>query len=185
VFKGDRIGSDNDVVDRIYTLHGFSHEYDQNKVVELPPFIKGDCSIKKYQLTKRALVIGQPLLSFRLTTEKETEVIKKHINDIICLKHIDKIYYKSHPRENGRELAMPSYTELYIDEPLEKHLLSNQYDIVIGVSSTALLTSRMVLPKWCEVISVGMNLLKFKTKRIGSKMLITFNNVGVRIIDIS
>jgi len=182
-FRGDRTGADDRIVDRIYTLPGFPHEYDTGKVVELPPFVQGRSVQKSDEVLKRALVIGQPLVVYGGMSRKGVKQVTQAIYEYLRAHGIEEIHYKSHPRDKKREYALDAYRELIIEEPLEQHLAHCAYGIVIGVCSTALLTSRMVLPEWCDVVSCGMNLMLFKNKQERLRYLKIFNQLSVKAID--
>lgn len=183
-FKGDRTGSDDPIVDRIYTLPGFPHEYAPDKVVELPPFVRNEANHDRERVLKRALVIGQPLIVYRGMTKEAVERVTQAIHDYLKACGIEEIYYKSHPRDKTREYGLDEYQELIIDEPLEQHLAHHPYGIVIGVCSTALLTGRMVLPDWCRVISCGMNRMRFATEETRLFYARVFQQLHVETIDI-
>ncbi|MGE3550036.1 MAG: polysialyltransferase family glycosyltransferase [Geobacter sp.] len=182
-FRGDRTGADDRIVDRIYTLPGFPHEYDTGKVVELPPFVQGRSVQKSDEVLKRALVIGQPLVVYGGMSRKGVKQVTQAIYEYLRAHGIEEIHYKSHPRDKKREYALDAYRELIIEEPLEQHLAHCAYGIVIGVCSTALLTSRMVLPEWCDVVSCGMNLMLLKNKQERLRYLKIFNQLSVKAID--
>jgi len=182
-FKGDRIGSDDHIVDKIYVLPSFPHEYEQRKVVELPPFVRKDEDHDRSRVVKRALVIGQPLVVYKSMTKEAVEKVTNAIYRYLMSQGIEKIYYKSHPRDKTREYARDEYQELIIDEPLEHHLAHTPYGIVIGVCSTALLTGRMVLPDWCEVVSCGMNCMSFSGEESKVFYTDTFKKLNVTVLE--
>ena len=62
-FSGDRIGSDAPFCDRIYVLAGLPHAYDPAKVVVLAPLAGRSMPLSVGTTARRALVIGQPLVS--------------------------------------------------------------------------------------------------------------------------
>jgi len=182
-FKGDRIGSDDPIVDKIYTLPGFTHEYDPDKVVALPPFVRCDVDHDREPVFKRALVIGQPLIVYKAMAKEGVEQVTHAIYRYLKSRGIEQIYYKSHPRDKTREYGRDEYQELVIDEPLEQHLAHHPYGVVIGVCSTALLTGRMVLPDWCEVVSCGMDKMLFSNEAARKFYLDTFSTLGVKNIN--
>jgi Alpha-2,8-polysialyltransferase (POLYST) len=183
-FKGDRTGSDDQIVDMIYTLPTFPYEYEASKIIVLPQFGRNEIEHVKEQVLKRALVIGQPLIAYKGMTKESVERVTHAIYDYLKENGIDEIYYKSHPRDNTREYALDEYRELIIDEPLEQHLAGFPYGVVIGVCSTALLTGRMVLPEWCRVVSCGMNLMRFPSDEARVSYVQIFNQLRVETIEL-
>lgn len=182
-FKGDRTGSDDPIVDRIYTLPRLPHEYEMTKTVELPPFIRNDTVNGKQNIMRRALVVGQPLIAYKFMTRESVSSVTRTIYEYLMANGIQEIHYKSHPRDKTREYALDEYKELRIQEPLEQHMSHFPYGIVIGVCSTALLTGRMILPDWCKVVACGMNVLHFKDHDEREYYTQTFHQLGVEIIE--
>lgn len=184
-FKGDRIGSDDSIVDRIYILPGFPHEYNQRKVVELPAFVRKEAKEDRIRVVKRALVIGQPLVVYKRMTKEAVDLVTGAIYQYLMAQGVDEIYYKSHPRDKTREYGRDEYHDLCINEPLELHLAHTPYGIVIGVCSTALLTGRMVLPDWCEVVSCGMNIMSFSDDVSKKFYTNTFKQLNIKMLDVN
>ena len=185
-FSGDRIGSDAKIVDRIYTLRGFPHEYDLAKTVEISLFHLNVHPIEETTVgipNKRALVIGQDLIACKLFSVKDMHSVTLGIRALIAACGINDITYKLHPRDQQRELSHPDYKELVIDEPLETYMASNNYDLVISVVSTALLTARMILPDSCRVIAYGMNILKYRSERNKKNVESTFISLGIEMVN--
>lgn len=179
---GDRTGSDSTIVDRIYLLPGFPHEYNQKKVVQMPPFYQMDEG-KSGSRELRALVIGQPLLRDRRLTDKQRMEISRGIAIFLKEQGMDRIDYKSHPREAEREFLCEHYREIHPEEPLETFLVHNHYDVVIGIYSTALLTARLILPGKCRVISFGFDQIFYKDSDSKTKVMSVFDRLGVEMID--
>ena len=182
-FRGCRTGADDKLVDRIYVLPRFPHQYDPAKVVTLPLFARNDTGAERSNVLKRALVLGQPLIAYKRMTRESVAAVTQGISDYLLANGIEEIHYKSHPRDKTREYALDGYRELVINKPLEHHLAEHPYGIVIGVCSTGLLTGRMVLPEWCKVISYGINLMKFDNGKEQDNFIDIFGRLGVEIIN--
>lgn len=182
-FRGCRTGADDKLVDRIYVLPRFPHQYDPAKVVTLPLVGPGDAETDRERVLKRALVLGQPLIAYKRMTRESVAAVTRGIGAYLRARGIEEIYYKSHPRDKTREYALAEYRELAIDKPLEHHLAEHPYGVVIGVCSTGLLTGRMVLPQWCTVVSCGINLMKFDNDKEQGNFMDIFGRLGVEIID--
>lgn len=155
-FRGDRMGSDAPFVDRIYVLNGFPHPYPPDKVVELAPLV-----VSRHAGSgsggRRALVLGQPLVSSGYVIDAEREQIAADIASWLEQQGFTDVLYKAHPREVWpRELTRVHYKDLTLTEPLECHLAEQAYDAVCGSSSTALITARQILGSDCRIASFGL-----------------------------
>lgn len=179
--RGDRTGSDASIVERIYLLPGFPHEYCQDKVEYMPPFYQMDDDATGTR-ERRALVIGQPLVRDRRLTAEKRITISKGISDFLLVNDVTKVDYKSHPREAEREFMCGHYQEIFPEEPLETFLVNNHYDIVIGIYSTALLTARLILPEKCRVISFGFDLVFYKDISSKTKVQSVFDKLGIDMV---
>jgi len=181
-FRGDRTGSDDAIVDRIYVLPGLPHEYDRSRTVEIPLMHGSTESRTLVAGNRRALVLGQPLVAYRRFTPDDMHSVSAGMRNFIADCGIDEICYKSHPRDLDREFAHPDYRELVIDGALEKHLAAEPYDLVIGVCSTALLTARMILPHSCRVVAYGLDMMKYRGERDRRNIEAPFASLGVEMV---
>ena len=185
VYTGDRMGTDTDIVDRIYIIQGFPHEYSATKTVALPPLgHAGSNSEDVTSVTKEklALVIGQPMASSKRFTLKELVSVTSGIRELIAANGIECIEYKAHPSDSDRELSHPDYKELKISMPLETYLASTHFDLIIGVFSTALLTARLIQPQSCRIIAYATELIKYRGHNEKENLLSTFVTFGVEIV---
>lgn len=178
--KGDRTGSDDPLVDRIYLLPGATHDYETAKVALLPPFSMNDNQQTK---ERTALVIGQPLVSFRRMTAEDMQTVTLGIKQYLELQGIVRIVYKPHPRDNQYELGHAEYELLKIDRTLEQHFAEKSYSIVISVCSTALLTGRMILMPECRVIAYGLDRVLFRGKKERNSVIGAFKALGVELLE--
>ncbi len=184
VFRGDRTGSDNPVVDRIYILPGLPNEYPLEKLVELPPLYEtsSQSTGKISSVPARALVIGQPVAALGHISSPGLIAVTGGIRELIARNGIDRIDYKTHPRDPRQELKHPDYEELSISEPLENYLMVNPYRLVVGITSTALVTSKLILGDKARVIAYGRNVLERGIdggKRVDS----VFRSLGIELVD--
>lgn len=184
-FRGDRTGSDAEIVDRIYVLPGLPHEYDSSRTMEISLF-KGDtCQNLKTNSSvegKRALVIGQPLRAYKRFSDRDVRAVTSGIRTFIGACGIKTIYFKSHPRDPDNDLASQDYKELTIGVPLELYLSSASFDLVIGVYSTALVTARIILPQSCRVIAYATNSMKYRSAKEKTNILSTFKSLGIELV---
>jgi hypothetical protein len=160
-FLGDRIGTDATFIDRIYTLKGFTHKYDPQKVVELSSLVSFEIKTEGLY-PQRALVISQYLVSMGLMSKSDMNEVSKQIHDWLINKGIKHIDYKSHHRDSSLELFFEDYHLLKIDEPLECYMAKNPYFVVVGIYSTALFTAKQIYGGSSHVVSFGVNRVRFK-----------------------
>lgn len=184
-FRGDRTGSDDAIVDRIYVLPRFPHKYEPSKTVVLPEFDMASPESRGEPADKKALVVGQYLVGVDLLTRGQIKRIGVAISGIIADAGITNIDYKAHPRDRNFELFEEGYRHLSIDIPLESYLVNNPYDLVVGIFSTALITARYILPADCRVVACGIEEVSFKENSTRDGIVSLFNLLGIEIIQAS
>lgn len=178
-FSGDRIGSDAPFCDRIYVLDGLPHEYDPAKVVVLAPLSQRSAVATDEAPAKRALVIGQPLLSAGLMGAADRDAVAVEIEQWLASCGVEQIDYKAHPKDPHLELCRPGYRVLEIDQPLEVWLGSTPYGIVVGVRSTTLLFARQLCGPDTQVAAFGWDRTRFKSAQERADMRAAFDDAGV------
>jgi hypothetical protein len=181
--RGDRTGSDDPLVDRIYLLPGMPHQYDSRKVAELAPF---PAAQPRTGGVKKALVLGQPLSSLGHISPGELESVSAGMEAFLRREGVEVILYKRHPRDARGDFLRPGYRELALAEPLESHLMRDPYDLVVGATSTGLLTARMILGERSRSISYGMNMLGGRGRRDSQKreeLGRVFRAAGIEVVD--
>jgi len=181
-FRGDRTGADSSIVDRIYILPRFPHEYQAEKVVELPPFARYDCAADLAGGEPRALVLGQPLVGFGLMTQAAMERVSTGIRGFIERSGLYRVDYKAHPRDKKLEFFQSSYRKIDVSMPFEAFLVKNPYDLVVGISSTALVTARYILPEGCRVVAYGLEEVCFKDKKVRQGIESLFRQLGIELV---
>lgn len=179
MFSGDRIGSDAPFCDRIYVLVGLPHEYDPAKVVMLAPLAERSTELSAAMTSRRALVIGQTLVSAGLMNTADRDAVAMQIEQWLASCDIDRIDYKGHPKDSQLELCRPGYRVLDLGEPLEAWLGHTPYQIVVGVRSTALLFARQLCAPETQVVAFGWDRTRFKSVQERSDMRAAFDNAGV------
>jgi hypothetical protein len=180
-YTGDRLGTDASFIDRIYTLPGFTHQYDPQKCVELPP-LESHYGIESTH-TPKALIIGEYFLGSRRMKEEDVLFIKNHIKDWLTKQNVKDVYFKPHPRDSKMEFFDSSYKILAIDEPLESHMLHTYYDYVISVDSTALFLARIIYPKETKVLSFDVNRAKFPNPEVKKRLVDFMKHLGIERIE--
>ena len=180
--KGDRTGSDDPLVDRIYLLPGLPHGYDPAKVVVLPPFQMADRLQTEPGSERTALVVGQPLVVYRRMTAEDMRAVSVGIQRYLVSQGITRIIYKPHPRDRQHEYGLAEYELLQVDKPLEQHFAETPYSVVIGVCSTALLTARMIMPPECRIVAYGLDRFIFRGEKDRSSLLGAFEALGIEMV---
>lgn len=182
IFKGDRTGADDGIVDRIYVLPNFPHEYDENKIVEIYPFVKSEPVSDGEDTAPKALVLGQPMVGCDLMSLETMKRVSKGIEEFIVSSGISWADYKAHPRDKRLEFLEDGYHRISIDIPLEVYLMDHPYDLVIGNSSTALATARYILPSSRRVVAYGLEQVNFKGRRTRELTEMLFKRIGVEMV---
>jgi len=165
-FGGDRIGSDADFCDRIYVVPGLPHEYPNEKVCILPPLVDTVSSPSSDAASKsrRALVVGQPLVGAGLMSQHHQELITERIHTWLKQQGITAIDYKGHPKDPNHELRHPDYRLIEPNMALESYMAQEPYDAVVGVRSSALLFARQIYPERVQVMAFGWDFVNFKSE---------------------
>jgi hypothetical protein len=179
-FAGDRIGSDADFCDRIYVVRGLPHQYPAEKVRVLPPLVEQAGSDGTAVVaSRRALVIGQPLVGSALLQKDRLPSMTASIRAWLDRRGISDIDYKAHPKDPEHELRHPDYRLIEPDCALEVHMARTPYDAVVGVRSSALLFARQIYPPTVPVVAFGWDDVVFKSEQERSDMKNAFEQCGV------
>ena len=181
-FSGDHTGADAAFVDRIYTLPGLPHQYQADKVVELPPLVKPSAALPEESSRLRALVIGQPLTGSNLLMEADLPRVTERIHSWLREQGVTAIDYKGHPRDPGNELMSTGDQPLLLNEPIESYLARTHYDFIVGVRSTVLLFARQIYGRHVRVLAFGWDLSLFKSPEERKDMEALFASSGVELI---
>ncbi len=178
-YGGDRLGADADFVKSIYVIPGLKTEYDEKKVIQLKLF-HSTMIIKTVQ-KKRALIIGQPLTGYKLIDRQRLMQISSEIREWSCAHNIEEIFYKNHPKDKEENLFEEGYKLLPRDVLVERFLSNNYFDYVIGVHSSVLIYAKQLYGNQNEVISFGIDRLKFKNQNLKIKLYNLYNELGIVI----
>lgn len=180
-FAGDRIGSDAPFCDRIYVLPGLPHEYDDKKVVVLPPLAEHAHAAGTSAGAPRALVIGQPLAGAGLMSVSDRDAVADEIAQWLARHDVHDIDYKAHPKDPRRELLQPDYRLVEPGEALETYMSTHAYRFVVGVRSSALMFARQIYPADTQVVAFGWKRVKFKSSDEEAAMRRAFSMCGVEL----
>ena len=178
-YSGDRLGADADFVKSIYIIAGLKTEYNQAKVIQLKPFFSTKV-IKAYQ-KKRALIIGQPLTGYKLIDRKLLKHISKEIREWSWAQNIEEVFYKTHPKDKEENLLEEGYKLLPREVSIENFLSNNYFDYVVGVHSSVLIFAKQLYGNQTEVISFGIDKLKFKNQNLKIKLYNLYHELGIVI----
>ena len=173
-FKGDVIGIDASIVDRLYLFKGLPNEYSPEKIYYLP-LDKEHREIQKKN--QQILVLGNPA---------SKDLCHKMLNWARIASDGKEIIYKPHPSEQHPPLLPENCRLASFSEPLEVHLMNNYYPMIIGAASTGLITARWLCGKQSRIISYGNNYLraiaKTRHKRIFEKIDNVFYKMNIECI---
>lgn len=180
-FAGDRIGSDAPFCDRIYVLPGLPHVYPADKVVTLPPLVESATSASDANTTKRALVIGQPMVGAGLMTSEHRDQVTHEIENWLKTEGYEVVHYKGHPKDPNNELCSTAFEVLNLKEPVELWMSRHRYDAVIGTRSTALLFAAQLYGAGTQVLAFGWDRTRFKSDTEKRDMVRAFEQSGVKL----
>ena len=94
---------------------------------------------------------------------------------------IEEVFYKKHPKDKEENLFEEGYKLLPEDVLVEKFLSNNYFDYVIGVHSSVLIYAKQLYGSQNEVISFGIDRLKFKNQNLKIKLYNLYNELGIVI----
>jgi hypothetical protein len=161
-YSGDRLGSDAEVVDRIYLPRGFPHMYTNSKVhwVEMPQ------AGSKSQPAETALVLGTALLQRGMCSASDMDLAAKCIQEELLARGVKEVWYKPHHAESKQRLELWSPGYRLLTSPLGVERLLTQYSVghLVGQCSTALLTARLMHPH-LNVVSCGLDVVERRAGR--------------------
>ena len=178
-YGGDRLGADADFVKSIYVIPGLKTEYHEKKVIQLEPFFS--TKITKTKQEKRALIIGQPLTGYKLIDRQRLMHISREIREWSYTHDIDEVFYKPHPKDKEENLFEEGYKLLSGEVLIENFLSNNYFDYVIGVHSSVLIFAKQLYGNQGEVISFGLDKLKFKNQSLKIKLYNLYYELGIVI----
>ena len=174
-FSGDTTGVDAKIVDRIYWLSGLSCEYPKEKTYLLRLEAK-EKKIKHHY--NQALVLGDPVAN---------DICQDLILRVLQETGIQEVLYKPHPDET-LTLSLPKNCRvLQTNESLEEHLMQHSYALIAGISSTGLLTARVLCSDKVRIISYGTDRLqemrKSRHKKLMDPILQAYKNSGIELVN--
>ena len=94
---------------------------------------------------------------------------------------IDEVFYKPHPKDKEENLFEEGYKLLSGEVLIENFLSNNYFDYVIGVHSSVLIFAKQLYGNQTEVISFGLDKLKFKNQSLKIKLYNLYNELGIII----
>ena len=182
-YKGDRLGSEAEIVDRIYLPRGFPNEYDESRVY--PINIKG----KKLLVSerKRVLVAGTALIQVGMCDKKHMDLCATKIKNIIDGLGFFEVFYKPHHKETEDNLNLfhDSYKYLNTKNGIERIILEGNFECIISVCSTSLITSKLIYPD-LNVISVGQDLIEKVARKSASihSYRSACDDLGIKLVNV-
>jgi hypothetical protein len=183
MYKGDRLGAEADITDRIYLPSGFPNEYDQEKIFWIN--IVGKSREKPKE--KRALVVGTALIQTKACTTQQMELCSIKIWEYLETLGFRNIHYKPHHKEplDNLNIYHEGYKILETKRGVERIILDEYYDHVISVCSTALITSKLIFSS-LDVTSVGQDLIEKHVRKSASihKYRSACEHLGINFINV-
>lgn len=163
IYRGDRLGADADITDRIYLPRGFPHEYDPQRVywLDMP-----NSDPAKRDTEETALVVGTALTQTGVCSVKDMQLAAAGIQRFLRQQGIQNIWYKPHHKErlDQLELSSEGYQLMTTKKGIERLILEQHYDHLIGMCSSALLNAKLMYPN-LKVTSCGLDLLEKRLRK--------------------
>lgn len=160
-YSGDRLGSDAEIVDRIYLPRGFPHQYQNDKVhwVDMPTRTQSD-------RPATALVLGTALAEQGRCSRAEMAHVAEGIYQYLQTLGIHEVWYKRHPAEHPdrMELFTPGYKILETTKGVERLLTENDIGYVVSQCSTALITAKLMMPDLL-VTACGLEVIERRSRQ--------------------
>lgn len=181
-FKEDRHGMLSNKVSHIYTIPGTSENLPAEKTKDLPPFTTEFSISRNNQETKSALIIGQPLTNSGITDEAASKAINQNLLSYLSSENIKDILFIPHPtnrHDKKIEFCSKNFKIYSGSSPIELLMIKNQYDYIIGFSSTALITAKLIYGNSNKIISIGNDLFNYKEHPMLKKIVSHFQEIGV------
>ena len=107
--------------------------------------------------------------------------ISREIREWSFAHDIEDIFYKTHPKDKEENLFEEGYKLLSEEVLIENFLSDNYFDYVIGVHSSVLIFAKQLYGNQTEVISFGLDKLKFKNQSLKIKFYNLYNELGIII----
>lgn len=164
VYRGDRLGTEDPIVERVYLVEGFPHRYPPQKVAtfrlrrsgageggEAGRARGGDGGDEGDAASaagpRRLLVLGTPLE--RLLSEPAVRDVRDELVRLADGLAADEVHYKPHPLEKPESYCYcpPGATVVRQGGCVERLLASRRYDAVLGTVSSAMINLRLFLPR--------------------------------------
>ena len=164
-YSGDRLGADADVTDRIYLPKGFPNEYEPSKVhwIDMP---RSADTATNGQRPKRALVVGTAMIQINLCSRNDMDLVSQRTRSLLKQLGVTEIYYKPHHKEphDQLEICETDYQIMETKKCIERILLEEQFDVLVGHCSTSLITARLMYED-LPVYSVGQDLVELRSRK--------------------
>lgn len=168
-YRGDRLGTDDDIVERIYMLEGFPHEYDPAKVVTFRLDKGAGTSGDTGHAGRRVLVVGSPIREIRGASHRHAEPVGQEVERVVRELRPTEVLYKPHPLETKRGLAFcrDDYEVLTTPSCVERVLATQPFDALVGNCSSALINAKLFFPR-LPVYCCGLDTLEQATRKRSS-----------------
>ncbi|WP_422139213.1 polysialyltransferase family glycosyltransferase [Endozoicomonas sp. ALC020] len=181
-FKEDRHGMLSNKVSHIYTIPGTSESLPTEKKKDLPPFTTEFSISPNNQSSRSALIIGQPLTNWGITDEASSKAISQNLISYLCSENIKDVLFIPHPTNRSDkkiEFCSEDFKIYSGSSPIELLMIKNQYDYVIGFSSTALITAKLIYGNSNKIVCIGKDLFNYKEHPMLKKIVSHFKEIGV------
>ena len=107
--------------------------------------------------------------------------ISREIRKWLFAHDVEDVFYKTHPKDKEGNLFEEGYKLLSGDVLIENFLSNYYFDYVIGVHSSVLIFAKQLYGNQTEVISFGLDKLKFKNQSLKIKLYNLYQELGIII----
>jgi hypothetical protein len=181
-YRGDELGADADVVDRIYCFEGIQTGYPIQKLymINLPIF----CDSHK-KSGSSVLVIGQNFLQLNTASQEYVERVSDAIYRLIKNVSSGQADYAPHPRSSFNEFGRDEYN--FIDNDylcIEEKIAKGGYKHVISCYSSALINSKIMFGDNIKTYSLGLDCFPFTSLSQREKLISAYKSLGIELIEL-
>ena len=182
-YKGDELGADSEIVDKIYCFKGIETSYPRNKIIQ----IDFPISVSSRDSNESSvLVIGQNFLQLATASESYIDKVSSEIYRLVSSFSSDRVDYAPHPRSTYNEFGRDEY-RIIVDDYLciEEKIAKGGYEHIVSCYSSALINSKIMFGDDINTYSVGLDYFPFPDNTQRDKLIIAYQNLGIKVLRLS
>ena len=181
-YRGDELGVDAEIVDRIYCFEGVQTGYPIHKLYMINLPISCDDNKKS---GGSVLVIGQNFLQLNTASREYVERVSDAIYGLIKNISSGQADYAAHPRSSFNEFGRWEYDFVENDYLcIEEKIAEGGYQYVISCYSSALINSKIMFGDNIKTYSVGLDCFPFKSSSQREKLISAYKSLGIEVLEV-